>query len=78
MNSETTKNEKRIVMSGMRPTAGLHLGNWMGALSNWVELQEKYPCYFSIVDWHALTTDFRIIAHGQPFTFTVEFPCPFE
>jgi len=59
MNSETTKNEKRIVMSGMRPTAGLHLGNWMGALSNWVELQEKYPCYFSIVDWHALTTDYQ-------------------
>ncbi len=52
------KNEK-IVMSGMRPTGALHLGNWAGALRNWVELQEKYHCYFSIVDWHALTTDYQ-------------------
>jgi len=50
-----------IVMSGMRPTGGigLHLGNWAGALKNWLVLQEKYPCYFSIVDWHALTTDYQ-------------------
>ncbi|MCP5048709.1 MAG: tryptophan--tRNA ligase [bacterium] len=51
--------EKKIVMSGMRPTGQLHLGHWEGALKNWVELQKKYQCYFSIVDWHALTTDYQ-------------------
>jgi tryptophanyl-tRNA synthetase len=52
------KHEK-IVMSGMRPTGKLHLGHWVGALKNWVVLQDQYPCYFSIVDWHALTTDYQ-------------------
>lgn len=50
---------KDIVMSGMRPTGKLHLGHWEGALKNWVPLQEKYPCYYSIVDWHALTTEYQ-------------------
>lgn len=40
----------------MRPTGKLHLGNYWGALKNWVELQEKYDCWFFIADWHALTT----------------------
>jgi tryptophanyl-tRNA synthetase len=42
----------------MRPTGKLHLGNYMGALANWVKLQDQYECYFFIADWHALTTDF--------------------
>jgi tryptophanyl-tRNA synthetase len=46
------------VLSGMRPTGKLHLGNYMGALANWVELQDDYECYFFIADWHALTTDY--------------------
>jgi tryptophanyl-tRNA synthetase len=46
------------VLSGMRPTGKLHLGNYMGALANWVKLQDQYECYFFIADWHALTTDF--------------------
>jgi tryptophanyl-tRNA synthetase len=46
------------VLSGMRPTGKLHLGNYMGALANWVKLQEQYECYFFIADWHALTTDY--------------------
>ncbi len=50
---------KNIVMSGMRPTGMLHLGHWEGALKNWISLQEKYQSYFSIVDWHALTTDYQ-------------------
>jgi len=50
---------KEIVMSGMRPTGKLHLGHWEGALKNWVPLQEKYPCHYSIVDWHALTTEYQ-------------------
>jgi tryptophanyl-tRNA synthetase len=46
------------VLSGMRPTGKLHLGNYMGALHNWVRLQHEYECYFFIADWHALTTDY--------------------
>jgi tryptophanyl-tRNA synthetase len=42
----------------MRPTGKLHLGNYMGALYNWVRLQRDYECYFFIADWHALTTDY--------------------
>ncbi len=37
----------------------LHLGHWAGALKNWISLQDKYKSYFSIVDWHALTTDYQ-------------------
>ena len=46
------------VLSGMRPTGKLHLGNYMGALANWVKLQDSYECYFFIADYHALTTDY--------------------
>ena len=46
------------VLSGMRPTGRLHLGNYMGALYNWVQLQDKYDCFFFIADLHALTTDY--------------------
>jgi tryptophanyl-tRNA synthetase len=46
------------ILSGMRPTGALHLGNYMGALDNWVLLQDRYECFFSIVDWHSLTTDY--------------------
>lgn len=46
-------------MSGMRPTGRLHLGHYFGALSNWVQFQSRYESYFSIVDWHALTTKFQ-------------------
>ncbi len=46
------------VLSGMRPTGKLHLGNYMGALANWVKLQDAYEGYFFIADWHALTTDY--------------------
>jgi tryptophanyl-tRNA synthetase len=42
----------------MRPTGPLHLGNFMGALDNWVRLQDEYECFFPIVDWHSLTTDY--------------------
>jgi tryptophanyl-tRNA synthetase len=45
-------------MSGMRPTGKLHLGHLAGALQNWVRLQERYDCFYCIVDWHALTTHY--------------------
>ena len=44
------------VLSGMRPTGYMHLGNYHGALKNWVDLQSPYDCYFFVADWHALTT----------------------
>ena len=47
-----------IIVSGMRPTGQLHLGHFHGALVNWLRLQEQYPCYFFVADWHALTTDY--------------------
>jgi tryptophanyl-tRNA synthetase len=49
---------KDIVFSGMRPTGRLHIGNYWGALKNWVDLQSKYPCIFSVADWHMLTTGY--------------------
>jgi tryptophanyl-tRNA synthetase len=52
-----SKSRKRV-LSGMRPTGKLHLGNYVGALQNWVGMQEKYECFFCVVDWHALTTDY--------------------
>jgi tryptophanyl-tRNA synthetase len=51
-------NKKRI-LSGMRPTGPLHLGNWHGALINWVRMQKEYDCFFFIADWHALTSDYE-------------------
>ena len=53
------------VLSGMRPTGKLHLGNYMGALYNWVRLQHEYECYFFIADWHALTTDYADTSNVQ-------------
>ena len=46
------------VVSGMRPTGRLHLGHLVGALGNWVPLQDKYDCFYFVADWHALTSDF--------------------
>ncbi len=50
---------KKIVFSAMRPTGKLHLGHLVGALHNWLELQKKYTCIFSIVDWHALMGEYE-------------------
>lgn len=49
----------KIVLSGMRPTGKLHLGNFHGALKNWVALQDKYNCYFFVADLHSLTTAYE-------------------
>ena len=53
----SSKTRKRV-LSGMRPTGKLHLGNFVGALQNWVGMQDAYECFFCVVDWHALTTDY--------------------
>jgi tryptophanyl-tRNA synthetase len=49
---------KSVIFSGMRPTGKLHIGNYFGALTNWVQLQNEYKCFFGVVDWHALTTGY--------------------
>jgi len=48
---------RQRVLSGMRPTGRLHLGNFLGALENWVKLQDEFECFYFVADWHALTTD---------------------
>lgn len=50
---------KKRILSGMRPTGPLHLGNHHGALANWINMQEEYECFFFIADWHALTSDYE-------------------
>ena len=50
---------KKRILSGMRPTGPLHMGNYLGALANWVEMQDQYDCYFFVADWHALTSDYE-------------------
>jgi tryptophanyl-tRNA synthetase len=50
---------KKRIVSGMRPTGPLHLGNLHGALLNWVEMQDSYDCFYFIADWHALTSDYE-------------------
>ena len=50
---------KKVVFSAMRPTGKLHLGHLVGALQNWLELQEKYQCFFGIMDWHALMGEYE-------------------
>src|SRR6201994_1592193 len=47
----------QLVLSGMQPTNALHLGNYLGALKNWVRMQEEMPCLFCVVDMHAITAD---------------------
>ncbi|MEO8735238.1 MAG: tryptophan--tRNA ligase [Edaphobacter sp.] len=58
MTENSSITSRRRVLSGMRPTGRLHLGNYMGALYNWVKLQHEYECYFFIADYHALTTGY--------------------
>ena len=55
------------VLSGMRPTGRLHLGNYHGALRNWVQLQYHYECFFFIADWHMLTTGYEETARLPEF-----------
>jgi tryptophanyl-tRNA synthetase len=69
MGNNLTIEKNHRVVSAARATGALHLGNYQGALKNWVSLQSKYTCFFFVVDWHALTTDYehpeRIAANTQ-------------
>src|SRR6266853_3853595 len=55
--TSSTKSRKRV-LSGMRSNGKLHLSNYVGALDNWVRMQDEYECFFEVADWHALTTDY--------------------
>ena len=48
--------KREVVLSGIRPTGFLHLGNYFGAMRNYVRMQDDYDCYFFVANWHALTT----------------------
>jgi tryptophanyl-tRNA synthetase len=61
--------EKKRILSGMRPTGKMHLGNLHGALMNWKSLQENYQCFFFVADWHALTTEYKAPKAIHEFIF---------
>ncbi|HAV41354.1 MAG TPA: tryptophan--tRNA ligase [Acidobacteria bacterium] len=63
--------KKKIVFSGMRPTGALHLGNYVGALRNWVRLQDTHHCFFGIVPWHALSSEYLNPKVIKDYTFEV-------
>jgi len=59
----------QTVLSGLRPTGRVHLGNYFGAVRNWVRLQESYDCYYFVADWHALTSDYADPQNIRQATF---------
>src|SRR5438874_5092803 len=60
---------QQSVPSGLRPTGRVHLGNYFGAVRNWVQLQEQYRCFYFVADWHALTTDYADPSMVRQATF---------
>jgi tryptophanyl-tRNA synthetase len=59
---------RKRILSGNRPTNRLHWGNYFGAVRNWVELQDKFDCFYFIADWHALTTGYENTSDIFPAT----------
>jgi tryptophanyl-tRNA synthetase len=54
-----SEHQKKTVFSGIRPTGPAHLGNYAGAMRNWVRLQDRYNCFYCIVTWHALSSEYQ-------------------
>jgi tryptophanyl-tRNA synthetase len=50
---------QEVVFSGIQPSGTIHIGNYLGAIKNWVALQDRYPCYFCVVDYHAITSPYE-------------------
>jgi tryptophanyl-tRNA synthetase len=48
------------ILSGIRPTGELHIGNWLGAVQNWARLQDEHGCLYAIVDYHAITIQYEM------------------
>ena len=63
--------KKKRILSGMQPSGKLHLGNYFGALKNWVSLQDEFDCYFFIADWHALSSLYEGPGRIKDFSFEV-------
>jgi len=61
--------QKEIVLSGLRPTGRVHLGNYFGAVRNWARLQDSYECFYFVADWHALTSDYANPSSIRDSTF---------
>ena len=59
----------QYVLSGLRPTGRVHLGNYFGAVRNWVRLQDLFDCYYFVADWHALTSDYADTSKISQSTF---------
>src|SRR5438270_2012722 len=63
-----SRTQPKRVLSGMRSTGKLHLGYFVGALENWVRMQNQFDCFYFVADWHALTTDYadtsQVIAYA--------------
>lgn len=59
MTASALPSEIGRIVSGIQPSGKLHLGNYMGALRNWIELQDRYECFYFIADWHALSTNYE-------------------
>lgn len=59
---------KKRILSGMQPSGPLHLGNYFGALKNWISLQDDYECFYFIADWHSLTTLYEDPSQIKKFT----------
>ncbi len=64
-----SEKKKQVVLSGMRPTGPLHLGHLAGALRNWLKLQDQYKCFYSIVTWHAFSSEYQNPKFIKDFTF---------
>ncbi|HPG30236.1 MAG TPA: tryptophan--tRNA ligase [bacterium] len=62
---------KKKILSGMRPTGDLHLGHLVGALDNWVKLQEDYKCYYMVADWHAISTAYEDKINLRELTYSI-------
>ena len=59
----------QYVLSGLRPTGRVHLGNYFGAVRNWIRLQDRYRCFYFVADWHALTSDYADPSKIRQATF---------
>jgi len=63
--------KRKRILSGMQPSGKLHLGNYFGALKNWVSLQDEFECFFFIADWHALSSLYEGPGRIKDFSFEV-------
>ena len=66
---------KKRVLSGIQPSGKLHIGNLVGALQNWVKIQDQYECFYFIADWHALTSQYSDTSNLKEYTTDVLVNC---